>query len=105
MRLLSRLVESFRDCLNSLLCDCAIIMQKINLIYNINYQLIVCIEYDYCVLISSLEHHLRFKHELKDDRLHATLAKTNTLKIKKFEQAQASIDVFAISHLAIEFEF
>jgi len=80
-------------------------MQKINLIYNINYQLIVCIEHNYCVLISSLEHHLRFKHELKGNRLHVALTKTNTLKIKKSKQAQASIDAFAIPHLAIEFEF
>ena len=81
------------------------IMKQINLTYNFDHQLLICIKHDYCIFYISLSHHLRALHEIKSDRLHATFAKTNELIFKDSHHASISLNILFISHLIIEFNY
>ena len=77
-------------------------MKRNNLIYNIDHKLIVCMKHDYCLFVNSLKHHLRAIHAIKDERLHATLTKIETLNVRDFRQIHLLVDALAISHLTID---
>ena len=77
-------------------------MKRNNLIYNIDHKLIVCMKHDYCFFVNSLKHHLRAIHAIKDERLHATLTKIETLNVKDSKQVHFLVDVLTISHLTID---
>ena len=77
-------------------------MKRNNLTYNIDHKLIVCMKHDYCLFVNSLKHHLRAIHAVKDERLHATLTKIETLNVKDSRQIHLLVDALTISHLTID---
>ena len=72
-----------------------------NLIYNVDHKLIVCMKHEYCIFNNSLKYYLRNIHAIKDDLLHATLAKIATLNIRDSRQIHLAFDNLIISHLIL----
>jgi hypothetical protein len=79
-QLLRRVASISRDWPDQALCARAHVMEKTNLTYNANSQLVICIGHGYCVAPKSLKHHLNSLHEVKGERLHVALAEVNTLQ-------------------------
>ena len=80
-------------------------MKSINLIYNRDFRLLICIEHDYYVALKSLKYHLNSLHEVKDERLRATLIEINTLQARDSRQALSSLNASIISHLLIDLKY
>lgn len=93
-QLASTLTQPFRDWLYPTLCarpHTPHAMENLNMIYNVDYQLIVCIEHGYCVSVDTLKQHLSQLHRAKGERLRAALAEANALETKDPRQTHISL--------------
>ena len=76
-------------------------MKLNDLIYNIDHKFLICVKHEYCIYSNSLKHCLRNIHAIKNERLHAILAKIATLNIRDSRQIHLVVDSLAISHLTL----
>ena len=77
-------------------------MKICNLNYNSQLQLLVCVEHDLCIASKSLKAHLQRLHEVKGERLHATLVEVAQLQVRDPRQTLASVDSPFILYLSID---
>ena len=85
--------------------DSSRIMKIANFHYNHQFQLIVCIEHDYCIVFKVLKQHLQRLHEIKEKSLRAIVIEVFQLHVRDFRQINASIDNFFIFYLSIDIEY
>ena len=80
-------------------------MKICNLNYNSQFQLLVCVKHDLCIASKFLKAHLQRLHEVKEERLHATLIEVAQLQMRDPRQILASIDNSLIFYLSIDIEY
>ena len=80
-------------------------MEAASLHYDHQFQLIVCIEHDYCIAFKVLKQHLQRLHEIKEESLRAIVIEASQLLVREPRQINVSIDNSLISYLSIDIEY
>ena len=80
-------------------------MENCNLHYESTFQLIICMEHQYCVAYESLDRHLRDQHKVKGHRLHTALAEASTLEVRDSRTFRSSFNGPFISYFSIQTGF
>ena len=80
-------------------------MKICNLNYNFQFQLLVCVKHDLCIAFKFFKKHLQRLHEVKEERLRATLIEVAQLQVRDSRQINASIDNTFILYFSIDIEY